>query len=227
LASESNDHIVQCAWANNHEFRNNRIEALRMCISADACGHSLAMALTNGIQSWMLNTPPPDPEQLLQDEETRLLHAACELQQAIGWDHFFRVRITPLWSQCRANNASVSHQTWENRLARWIWQTVIGAWADRNKTLFGDSPLEANNVLRSRLEPRIREIYLEFEGLPPSIKLKYITKPVDALLKAHPDYLTVWTTQATQTLQVHRKALTRGQHLQPITRYFPRIPMNG
>ena len=97
-------------------------------------------------------------------------------------------------------------------------------WENRNQLIFGTTHHTENAVKRARMEARIRDLYTTLSTLEDKWKLPHIYKPVDELLKSHPDYLTLWTTQAEQTLRAHRKSLTRGRHHNPITRYFhPRL----
>jgi hypothetical protein len=176
--------------------------------------------MLNHIQSWMSGQDSPDTDHLLENESTLNLHAAVSIQDDIGWENFFRARLTPLWAECRTNSDARTNKQWTHRLATWIWTTVLTAWSSRNQVVFGDTITTHNNVLRFRLEARVREIFTACQDLPSLLRQHHIHKPVDELLKAHPTYLTLWATQAEATIAMHRKAITQGYHHNNIRRYF-------
>jgi hypothetical protein len=176
--------------------------------------------MVDNIYAWM-ESRPADPVNSVGTEDTILLHAAIETQTDIGWENFFRGRVSPLWAQCRHTNLPVTPQQWTSRLITWIWHTVLEAWNSRNKLIFGETLNESHNVLRLRLAAKIQDLYRDCAQLPTHLQSQHITKPYDELMKSHPDYLTIWITQAESTLRSHRKAITNGFH-NTLTRYFPR-----
>ena len=182
--------------------------------------------VTDHIYAWMENRPPQAITPLMGTDETLILHAACKVQNDIGWENCFRCRLTLLWAQCRPTNATPDDCQWTNRLTQWIWDTVLSAWHNRNKLVFGTTTSTANDVHRLRLEARITDLYAKCSTLPTHLRSKHIYKPYEDLIKSHPNYLTLWITQAEQTLRAHRKFATKGYHT-PITRFFPTLPRRG
>jgi len=221
-AIETNDHVVQCCWVNDEEYRQQRVQLLYKTVLQEQVPARMLELLVDHVYAWMELRSPLEHD-LLATDETLILHAAIEVQSDIGWENFFRCRLTPLWAQSRPQTPTTNNNKWTDSLTRWIWDTVLLAWANRNTLVFGNTTTEANNIHRLRLEARIHDLYQECTQLPLHLRSRHIYKPYDELIKCHPDHLTLWITQAEQTLRAHWKFSTKGYHT-PITRYFPILP---
>ena len=156
------------------------------------------------------------------------MHAAAATQEIIGWDNFLKARFSHARTNCYAFQLNTTHQlanTWLARLANWTQDLFFAAWKARDQLIFGEHSEKQSDVQRTQLDANIREIYAACNQLHDTAEAQHQYCPLDDLLKAPTSTLTIWLTQAKQTLTEHCKAITKGFPQTLITRYFaPRQP---
>ena len=211
-AVETNDHVVQCCWVNYEAYHQQCVHLLYKNILQDQVPAQMLETLVDHVYAWMESCPPLEND-LLATKETLILHATIKVQGDIGWENFFRCCLTLLWAQSQPQTPPAQSQPqtpttnntkWTECLTCWIWDTVLSAWANRNTLVFGTTTTEANNIHCLHLEVCIHDLYQECTQLPLHLRSLHIYKPYDELIKCHPEHLTLWITQAKQTLQAHR-----------------------
>ena len=145
-------------------------------------------------------------------------------QHNIGWDNFFRARLTDIWHMCQPTPSQISSVTWIKQITTWIWNLFFDSWTSRNNLLFGDTLESKNNINILRLEAKVREQYMACDQLPQAHRNHTQYTSLQQLLQCHPETLTMWLTQTTQTLQEHRKAINKGMSQQLIMQFFAPVP---
>jgi hypothetical protein len=148
------------------------------------------------------------------------IHAAASTQDTIGWNNFFRARLSQAWRLCQPANSKLTSNKWVQSLTNWIWDTFHNSWTNRNTILFGETHETIRQVHIMRLEAKARETYEACNQLPIAHKRHHQYTPIETLLKGPPETLTMWITQAESTIQEHRKSINNGLPQQLITRYF-------
>ena len=169
----------------------------------------------------MTQTDLPDVEHLQDNDTTILLHATVSTQETIGWDNFLRSRLTHAWRLVQPpSKTRITSNKWMSQLTDWIWELFHTSWKTRNTALFGTTKETAQRIHITRLEARTREIYEACFQIPLPQKQHHHFTTLDNLLRSPPTILTLWLTQAEQTLSEHRKAINKGTSQRLITQYF-------
>ena len=226
ISIETNLHLLHCQWTADANFKTKQITALRTILTGTPPNHDTTLADTviTEIDHWMRGLAPPDIDHLLHQDSTTYLHAGISTQYTIGWDNFFRARLAHAWSLCQPDGAKISSTAWISKITCWIWDFFFDCWHSRNLLLFGDTPQSNRHIHIIRLEAKIRETYNACNALPLAHRTHHQFVPLQRLLQLQPATLTMWLTQATQTLIQHRKAINKGTSQQLITRYFNPVP---
>jgi hypothetical protein len=161
----------------------------------------------------MTNQRTPETNQLQDDESTIYLHAALETQNTIGWENFFRARITNAsWQLCQPEATRTPCKNHSMDLGIILRLLAI----PQHNPIWQSSSL----VKQLRLKAKVREVYEACYQLPTTHKQHHQYTPIKNLILQPPSIRTIWLTQAQQTLQEHRKSIAKGLIQQPITRYF-------
>ena len=224
MATETNKHFLQCYWTTDDTFRNSQINKLKCSFNKKDQPNTtnIQSIIINSIQAWMTNAIETDYTELL-DDPNPYMHAAAATQEIIGWDNFLKARFSHAWTNCYVFQLNTTHQlakTWLARLANWTQDLFFAAWKARNQLIFGEHSEKQSDVQRTRLDANIREIYAACNQLNDTAKAHHQFCPLDDLLKAPTSTLTIWLTQAKQTLTEHCKAITKGFPQTLITWYF-------
>ena len=218
---ETNNHLLQCSWRTDAAFRMTQTALLTNILNPTSSPDTtLQDTVLLSIHHWMYDLPQPDFDHLLDTDSDQFIHALAATQHIIGWDNFFRARLTNAWHLCQPPLTNISSTIWIKQLTTWIWNLFFECWTSRNSILFGDSPASKNKINILRLEAKVREQYAACDQLPPTHRNHTQYTSLDQLLKCHPETLTMWLTQTTMTLQEHRKAINKGTSQRLITWYF-------
>jgi hypothetical protein len=175
----------------------------------------------------MHNQPQPDYDHLLNDPNP-YLHAAIATQEIIGWDNFLKSRFSKAWTNCLAHNKTTNATSAPSsaipillQMANWSWNLFLDTWKERNKIVFGANNENTSAIHLLRQEAEITETYEACNQLLPAARRHHQYLPLQDLLKARTSTLTLWLTQARQTLAEHRKQINKGREQTLLTRFFP------
>ena len=217
--------MIQCRWLCDPLFRTTQITLLTNILNPTS-NHDTTLQDTVllSIHHWMHALPPPVYDHLLSNDSHQFIHAMTATQHNIGWDNFFRARLTDIWHMCQPTPSQISSVTWIKQITTWIWNLFFDSWTSRNNLLFGDTLESKNNINILRLEAKVREQYMACDQLPQAHRNHTQYTSLQQLLRCHPETLTMWLTQTTQTLQEHRKAINKGMSQQLITQFFAPAP---
>jgi hypothetical protein len=173
----------------------------------------------------MKNEPQPDYDHLLNDPNP-YLHAAIATQEIIGWDNFLKARFSKAWTNCLTHNkpnsaTNASSTTVLSKLANWSWDLFFETWKERNQLVFSANNEKTSEIHLLRQEAEVKELYEACNQLRPAARRHHQYLPLPDLLKARTSTLTLWLTQARQTLAEHRKQINKGREQTLLTRFFP------
>ena len=209
--------------------RETKSAQLHLILASDQPTHeSLATHILTSIDAWMRDLPLPEYDHVLHHNNP-YLHAALATQEIIGWENFLKTRFSRAWLNCftyktNTTNAKPPHQVL-SKVAKWVWTLFLDTWKNRNTIVFGDNNQNTSDVHHQRLNARISKLYTACNQLPLSSRQHHQYKPLAELLKSKTSTLTLWQTQAEQTLAEHRKQINKGLPQNLITRYF--APITG
>jgi hypothetical protein len=226
-SKETNQHLIQCRWISDETFKIQKTSKLATILkkSNPTSNDAIHQAITQCIEAWMHNQPQPDYDHLLHDPNP-YLHAAIATQEVIGWDNFLKSRFSKAWSDCLAHNkttnaTNASIDATLLQIANWSWDLFFETWKERNKLVFGANNENTSAIQLLRQEAEITETYEACNQLPQAARRHHQYLPLQDLLKARTSTLTLWLTQARQTIAEHRKHINKGREQTLLTRFFP------
>jgi hypothetical protein len=223
--------MLQCGWVNDTAFRNTQIKQLQALLNDKHSRDTNTPVITiilDSIDAWMTNANAPDYDHLL-DHPNPYLHAAAATQEIIGWDNFLKARLSKAWTNFHSHEATSrspqSTKNWIQKLSKWSWNLFSDSWKSRNTLIFGENDENTRAIKLSQLEPQVRKAFVDCNDLPDTHKHHHQYQSIEEILQRPISTISLWLTQAEQTLTEHRKAKSRGFPQTLITRFFlPVIP---
>jgi hypothetical protein len=165
-ADETIDHLVRCPAPVKVAWRSQLLHDLRhRCLDQWNTRYGLVEVLCTGIDQWFqaeAGDLPVDPHQFPIGVQP-LVHA----QNAIGWRHLFRGRVSCLWADlqqqhlqtnpdCRVSDTGTN---WSTRVICFLWERFLLLWKSRNEVVFGDSPAEARQSIITKVLVELRHLH--------------------------------------------------------------------
>jgi hypothetical protein len=137
---ETQNHIMQCKnCIIRTEQRKMYIYDLNRYLIDSHTNTETRVVIVQFLTAWLNQQPLPDIEVLIP-EASRTLKRAVSEQTAIGWDHWFKGRLTMEWAtlynhDLETANHGMRNQTaekWGKTIVSMTWDFVLGAWKTRN-----------------------------------------------------------------------------------------------
>jgi hypothetical protein len=119
------------------------------------------------VKSWL----EPGSNLLYQPIDTKLI-TAIQQQEAIGWRHFMRGRLSLMWGEIindhlsSSNIKNMSAETWGSQLVQLNWKYILLLWNQRNKELHGSTKEEQDKIRHHLLINELRHIQDEHKDMP-------------------------------------------------------------
>jgi hypothetical protein len=119
------------------------------------------IVITQHLKAWLQCQPLPDMAELIP-EASRALHQAVREQNAIGWEHWFKGRLTMTWGtlynhDLRTTNHGMRNQTaekWSKNLISMTWDFMLESWTIRNEIEHSTEGDQTQNI-KDRLIQKI------------------------------------------------------------------------
>jgi hypothetical protein len=154
-AIETQQHIITCtACPLQNKIRNKYIVDLSMYLENQRTNNDTKIIILQKVQS-LLNVTDCETFNNIIPDATNTLKAAVQEQDAIGWDHWLKGRISQEWvSLINYDIATIDTGTKYNSSEKWAtgiidlnWDLVQNLWFERNKI---EHDSEGNPDLRVR-----------------------------------------------------------------------------
>jgi hypothetical protein len=178
--SESFLHVLSCPHPEVSKFRSEQQEILWKALAKLNIPISLVATLKKGLSSLNISeslssTQSPsflDHQPSAPMEVTTLLHEAYIQQtESLGWDNFFRGRISRLWGEAYFAE-SMTHQRWANKM-QWAARVVEhllcyskAVWRFRCSLLHGLNQTEMHQKIVHKLQEQVKQAYQSYRTDP-------------------------------------------------------------
>ena len=211
LQVETKHHIFQCPGYK--PWQTTFLSKLNGTLTALATIPVLREFILLNVRGYFQNRAPQYPASSMP------ILVGLKAQSALGWDQFFRGRITCYFQDIQDQFSPTRNANWTASLVRVLWTGFLNLWELRNAALHGDSLTLQQQHLLTRLQHNLKELYAQKHLMrPQDTRLFYDS--VDAHLTHHrrPHQLQNWIRMATPTV---RTSIRRAQR--NITRTTARI----
>jgi hypothetical protein len=143
---EDTNHVLRCPGDARSQARDAAFNTFRQHLKAQHTPDILANLLCDSMHSWVHRTritPPtwPTPTEPIMDSIT----TAFNSQRRIGWDQFFRGRISRAWKDAirhyyhdRKPGDSFTPDHWMRTTIAGIWKFAMTLWRQRCATYHGE-----------------------------------------------------------------------------------------
>jgi hypothetical protein len=115
-AIESNDHMFQCQAVSRRRWQSSFITTIRKQAESSKTDPKLTHIMLAGMRSFFSDTDFPTAEVIHFPPQYHQLIAS---QEAIGWDHFVRGRISTLWAETQQDYMYRAHRSTKFDAAKW------------------------------------------------------------------------------------------------------------
>jgi hypothetical protein len=159
---ETQIHILQCQeCATRISLKDTYIRTLTQFLESSRLDESTIRVIIANVRAWVTNTRPPALRTIAPDAAP-LLRTALKEQNQIGWDHWFKGRISNKWAELYIQNLmlhehptrNASIERWGAKIIKLTFHYVLDAWQTRNDIEHGmdDDPI------RTKKDKLIRKI---------------------------------------------------------------------
>jgi hypothetical protein len=137
---ETQNHILQCTKCEQRrDKRQNYINNLNRYLNDTHTSKETRIVIIEHVRAWLNQTPMPEMRSLMP-EASRMLKQAVQEQNTIGWEHWFKGRLTMSWGtlynyDLQTKNHGMRNQTadkWSKQIVNMNWDFVLEAWTIRN-----------------------------------------------------------------------------------------------
>jgi hypothetical protein len=132
-------HVLQCKCHLRTMERTRYTKQLKSLLEEQKTDPVVTRAIMANVTAWLSNITPPVVQQITDNPSPTLLKA-IQAQQEIGWDHFFKGRLSMHWAYMynyilENTDHGLKHQTaekWGEKIIEITWQFVLNCWNIRN-----------------------------------------------------------------------------------------------
>jgi ribonuclease HI len=138
---EDQNHILQCPNCEQRQTkRSSYLSELERYFEQTHTNIETSVVIMNHLKSWLYKLPMPDL-QILIPEASNALKKAVQEQSNLGWDHWFKGRLTSSWGILYNNDLNNTNHGMRNETAeKWSRQIiektldfVLSSWTIRNE----------------------------------------------------------------------------------------------
>jgi hypothetical protein len=159
ITTEREDHIICCHAESHKEIREKWLAKLLDFLSELHTPRSFRHCIYHHVEKWMEplhknNYEPIDPT----------IKLACQQQDAIGWRHFIRGRLSITWGTiinyhlAHNNITDTNAENWGEQIASLNWDYVLRLWNTRNQELHGVDKNEQEQRKKQYMISELRHI---------------------------------------------------------------------
>jgi len=171
-------HYLHCISTNATQATGVLIQDIKTILQQEHTAMPIYQAIVTHLIATLSNTPPPahiTPTTLTPLDT--IIHDAVRAQDAIGWSHFLKGRISTHWS--KAQDAYYTQRTdidrrkytilrWKKRLLHAVIGGCIKCWDKRNTELHGDQAPVCAHIRLQKLRVRVAKAYANDKLLVPT-----------------------------------------------------------
>jgi hypothetical protein len=193
---EDTNHVLRCPGDSRSQARDLAFQTFRQHLRTQHTPDILATLLCDSMHSWIHRTriaPPtwPTPTEPIMESITQAFNS----QRRIGWDPFFRGRISRAWSHTirlyyidRKPGVSFTPDRWMRTTIDAIWKFAMTLWRHRCTTYHGENGALTKEQHRKDTTTTAKTIYNDTIGN---------IRPSDGLIlhKAKISEILTWTKQ--------------------------------
>jgi ribonuclease HI len=159
---ECQDHILQCQQCESrNQSRNTYLVDIRRYMESTHTDSTTIQVIITYLRNWLNGNPQPNIRTLAPEASFTLRRAVTE-QNQIGWDHWFRGRLSVTWGVLYNHDLLVANhgmrnqtaESWARQLVEITWSFVLRNWTIRNE-LEDDTHGNADLNRRNRLINKI------------------------------------------------------------------------
>jgi hypothetical protein len=168
---ETIDHVLRCSSPPVVAWRSQLLHDLRhKCLDQWNTRYGLVEVLCTGLSQWFQGD-------LLVDQH-KFPHAVQPLvqsQNAIGWRHLFRGRLSTDWADLQqvhlqtnpARRVSDTGATWSTNVICFLWERFLLLWKSRNDVVFGDTPAATRQSAVTKVLIELRQLHSQRDQYRP------------------------------------------------------------
>jgi hypothetical protein len=236
--SESFLHVLSCPHPEVSKFRSEQQEILWKALTKLNTPILLVATLKKGLSSLSISeslsstqSPSfPDHHPSAPMEVTTLLHEAYLQQtESLGWDNFFRGRISKLWGEAYFAE-SMTRQRWVNKM-QWAARVVEhllcyskAVWRCRCSLLHGLNQTEIHQKIVHKLQEQVKQAYQSYRTDPFIVNQaarQYFLVPLEVRLKQDVDSLQCFL-RSYSLAKEQQELCTQNQAQKAARFFFPR-----
>ena len=200
---ETDDHMLQCPSTTTTEWRKQLLDKVRDATMKHMDPNLITIA-NLGISSQLLGGNF-DPTGVCKQARFDTCMTLIREQQALGWDHFMRGKLSHQWQQRQSIYQMECHPTIKDRpvlkLIKTLWKNIQLLWKERCIARHGDTWSAKHAVQKMSAERELRHYYSQKCNMLPSDQEIFL-ESVEAHLRRPLQNILNW-------LAMHRKTLRR------------------
>ena len=230
--SEVPQHYLRCQQNPNKEENRTQLKSIQKWMENVHTHPVIRVVLQQQMKAWLdgieNNTITTD---LNEEEHEEEVQAAIEEQNKIGWDQFFKGRITKKWSEIQQKvyskinaerkkqnktplSKAFSGQWWAAKVIKQVVYYSLNAWQIRNNHLHKEKEQEEYYKERNNLQMKVSEWYKKQELFEKEDEHHFIIPTLERMNQSNGQMKT-WCTaiQAIYNYNKYKKDRTHGQDI--------------
>jgi hypothetical protein len=158
---EDEDHIVLCRSVKRQQLRQEWLNDINTYLSEPHTSAIIRNVIINNLSTWLEPNDISEPTEFLDQNE---ISKVIKKQQAIGWSHFIRGRLSIDWGyliniHLSSNKITdINAEQWGANLLRINWKFILKLWRERCEDLHGRTPAENECYQKKRILEEIQDI---------------------------------------------------------------------
>jgi hypothetical protein len=166
---ESENHILQCQQCKKRNIlRNSYTRTLQTIMTAQGTNSTTIRVILSYVRAWLNRTEVPIMEDIAPEASTDLLRAVEE-QNTIGWDQWFRGRISRTWGELYNHDIAKpnilirrpSALRWGREIISATFNFTIESWYARNEMehdKLGDPTLRIKDKMSDQIKWELKQL---------------------------------------------------------------------
>jgi hypothetical protein len=139
---ETQNHILQCKTCEKREDqRIQYLYNLNKYLIDSHTNEETRVVIIQFLTTWLNQQPLPEMQTLIPEASPTLKKAVAE-QSEMGWEHWFKGRLTMEWAtlynhDLKSTNHGMQNQTaetWGKKIVSMTYDFVLGVWTTRNES---------------------------------------------------------------------------------------------
>ena len=218
---EDEDHIIRCSSVDRKKLRQDWLLEIETFLQQDHTPENVRVAISDGMQHWLQQDNNPEQE----EKDYGIANKPMKQQQAIGWRHFIRGRISIEWGNCIHDHiqkqaiTGITADQWGSMLLSINWKHILTIWKARNATEHGNTTEEQEAINCKVCIHEIENIFASNEGIINSSIVELHVEDLKAMTSAQ---LTTYLYSLKILVRMYRQKHKKVRY-KPIAEYFTNL----